>query len=313
MKAMDLRQLRYFIKIVECGSMTRASEALKIAQPALSQQIGNLESTLGVRLLDRSVHGVKATRSGDLLYRYARDILRQVANAREALQRESDRPGGRVAVAMPSSTARAIFAALFHEIRSQYPDITLEFVEQTSAELPDLVVHGRVDLAIVTVDTRVRGLDLQRIVREDLYVLMHPSVKWARQVMSLKDLAKLPVVLPSPPNNIRARIDMALSQLGLQYDIVAEASTTPLLISAVKAAGGVTVLPLSAINEEPPGTIQAARITEPGLSRELSICTSTALPLSLTAEKVREVLVNVVEHLISTQRWRGARLIKSDD
>jgi LysR family transcriptional regulator, nitrogen assimilation regulatory protein len=308
-KAMDLRQLRYFIKIVDCGNMTRAAEALNIAQPALSQQIGNLESDLGVRLFDRSVHGVKATRSGELLYRYARDILRQAANAREAMHRETDRPGGRVAVAMPSSTARMVTAALFLEMRGRYPDITLEFVENTSAELPGQVMQGRVDLAVVTVDMPIRGLVIQPIIREDLFVLMHPRLGWRRRVMTLRELAKLPIILPSPPNNIRARIDLGFSKAGIQYEVVAEASTTALLISTVKSGAGVTILPLSAISEEPVGSIQAARITNPSLSRELSVCTSALFPLSLASEKVREVLIELLQTLIKTKKWKGAKLL----
>jgi len=310
MKAMDLRQLRYFIKIVDCGNMTRAAEALNIAQPALSQQVGNLESDLGTRLLDRSVHGVKPTRSGELLYRYARDILRQVANAREALQRESDRPGGRVAVAMPSSTARMVTAALLFEMRRRYPGITLELVENTSAELPGQVIQGRVDLAIVTVDMPIRGLVLQPVIREDLFVLMHPKLRWPRRLMTLRELAKLPIILPSPPNNIRARIDLSFSKAGLQYEVIAEASTTPLLISTVKSGLGVTILPLSAISEEPPGSIQAARITNPSLTRELSVCSSAVSPLSLASEKVREVLIELLQTLVVTKKWKGARVIR---
>jgi LysR family transcriptional regulator, nitrogen assimilation regulatory protein len=310
-KGMDLRQLRYFIKIVDYGNMTRAAEALNIAQPALSQQIANLESDLGIRLFNRSVHGVKPTRSGELLYRYARDILRQVANATEALQRESNRPGGRVSVAMPSSTARIVSNALLLEMRSRYPGITLELVENTSAELPAQVMHGRVDLAVVTVDMPIPGLLLQPIIREDLFVLMHPETRWTRRTMTLRELAKLPIILPSPPNNIRARIDLGFSKADLQYEVIAEASTTPLLISMVKSGLGVTVLPLSAISQEPSGSIRTSRITKPSLSRELSVCSSAAFPLSVASEKVREVLIERLQNLIVTKKWRGAKLVRA--
>jgi LysR family nitrogen assimilation transcriptional regulator len=289
--------------------MTRAAEALSIAQPALSQQMSHLESDLSTRLLERSVHGVKPTRAGELLYRYARDILRQVANAREALQRESDRPGGRVAVAMPSSTSRMVAAALLREMRNLYPGITLELVEITSAELPAQVMQGRVDLAVVTVDAPIRGLVLQPVIREELFALMKPDVRAAQGSITLRELAKLPIILPSPPNNIRARVDMVLSKAGLQYEVIAEASTTPALISAVKSGLGVTILPLSAISEEPPRSIRAKRIIRPSLSRELSLCSADAVPLSLAGEKVREVLLQLLRSLVATKKWQGVSLI----
>src|SRR6185369_12089216 len=132
---------------------------------------------LNSRLLDRSVQGVTPTPSGEVLYRYARDILKQVANARDAVQRESHQPGGRVVVAMPSSTARISAGALLREMRARYPSILLELVEATSADIPDKVSQGRVDLAVVTVDNAVRGLVIQPMIREDLCVLMTREVR----------------------------------------------------------------------------------------------------------------------------------------
>ena len=93
------------------------------------------------------------------------------------------------------------------------------------------------------------------------------------------------------------------------YEVIAEASTTPLLISTVKSGLGVTILPLSAISEEPPGSIQAARITNPSLTRELSLCSSAVSPLSLASEKVREVLIELLQTLVVTKKWKGARII----
>ena len=75
---MDLRQLRYFVKIVELESISLAAEALHVAQPSLSQHVVNLESELGTKLLNRSNHGTKPTHEGEMLFRYAKSILRQV-------------------------------------------------------------------------------------------------------------------------------------------------------------------------------------------------------------------------------------------
>ncbi len=92
---MDFKQLKYFVRIAELGNMTRASEALCIAQPALSQQIANLEAELGTRLFDRSVQGVRPTQSGDVLYRHAKSLLKQFEDVRVAVSEESGHPSGR--------------------------------------------------------------------------------------------------------------------------------------------------------------------------------------------------------------------------
>jgi len=72
---MDLKQLKYFISIADFGSMTRASESLNIAQPALTQQVAKLEADLRTRVFDRSTSGVKLTPAGAVLYRYAKSII----------------------------------------------------------------------------------------------------------------------------------------------------------------------------------------------------------------------------------------------
>jgi LysR family nitrogen assimilation transcriptional regulator len=85
---MDIRQLRYFVKVVELKNITSAAEALFIAQPSLSQHMTNLEAELGVSLLERSVQGTRATAMGELLYRHAKTLLRQFEDTRSAIRQE---------------------------------------------------------------------------------------------------------------------------------------------------------------------------------------------------------------------------------
>ena len=79
---MDLRQLRYFIAIVEQGSFSKAAETLNVAQPALSLHVRNMEAELGSALLFRSPQGVVATEAGEILIRHARIVIDQLSIAR---------------------------------------------------------------------------------------------------------------------------------------------------------------------------------------------------------------------------------------
>lgn len=96
---MDLRQLRYFVTIVEMGSFSRAAHRLRVAQPALSQHVRNMELDLGVELLFRSPQGVRPTEAGETLVRHARLILGQMEVAREAVRRGQAEPEGEVRLA----------------------------------------------------------------------------------------------------------------------------------------------------------------------------------------------------------------------
>ena len=98
---MELRQLKYFVRIVEVGSLSRASQSLHVVQPALSQQISRLEDELGVKLLARSVRGVTPTEIGSAVYRHAQLILKQVDATRLIAQQADSGPAGPVAIGLP--------------------------------------------------------------------------------------------------------------------------------------------------------------------------------------------------------------------
>src|SRR5690606_10662864 len=120
---MKIRQLQYFIRVVEMQNITRAAESLHIAQPALSQQISLLEEELGVKLLMRRAKGVTATTEGNLLYRHAQTILRQVENTKSLLNKSNNQISGKVSIGLASSTARLISLPLLTAAKKSYPSV----------------------------------------------------------------------------------------------------------------------------------------------------------------------------------------------
>lgn len=102
---MQLRQLVYFVRIVEIGSFSRAAQSLHVAQPALSQQIGQLEDELDVKLLTRSVRGVTPTDAGHAIYRHAQAILRQIDATQLIAAQAGSGPAGKVTVGLPWTIA----------------------------------------------------------------------------------------------------------------------------------------------------------------------------------------------------------------
>src|SRR5688500_18807169 len=102
---MDLRQLHYFVSIVDAGSFSRAAAALNLAQPSLSRQVALLETDLGQRLLTRTGRGVAPTEAGEALLVHARAMLDIAQRARDELRELHASPGGRVVVGLPPRVA----------------------------------------------------------------------------------------------------------------------------------------------------------------------------------------------------------------
>jgi LysR family nitrogen assimilation transcriptional regulator len=294
---MDLRQLRYFVKVVECGNVTRASEALHIAQPAISQQMRNLERDLGMQLLERSVQGVAPTAAGQTLYRHAIELLRQLGVL----------PQGRVSVAMPSSTARMVAIPLARTIRDRYPGIALELVEAPSAELGSLIGSGRVELAVVVDAVETRGVAAQRLLTEALYLIAWPEFQMPREPVSIAELARMPLILPSAPNTIRSRVEWALREAGLPCEILFEASSTALLFAAVMAKLGVTILPWTAAHVElDEHKLKLAKVDHRLFSRDLSLCWHDTALLSNAVQKVKATILELFDSLGKRPEWTAA-------
>ncbi|WP_233098434.1 LysR family transcriptional regulator [Pseudomonas sp. MF5691] len=301
---MDLRQLRYFVKVIECGNITRASEALHIAQPAISQQMRNLELDMGMPLLERSVHGVVATAAGQTLYRHAIELLRQADGTREMLRQDADFPQGKVSVGMPSSTARMLAIPLARAIGQRYPGIKLELIDAPSAELGRLITVGRVALAVNVDVVETRGMAFQRLLTETLYLVAWPEFELAEDPVSIEALAKMPLVLPCAPNTIRNRVEFALQEAGLKCEVEFEANSTDLLFSAVKAQLGVTVLPWAAAHAElGQQRLKLARIDHRLFKRDLSLCWHDTVVESNAVQKVKATIIELFEAFGRQPGW----------
>jgi len=156
---MELRQLRYFVAIADHGSLSRAALVLHVAQPALTQQVRQLEEELGAQLLHRSAQGVLCTDAGKVFYEHAQAILKQVADARSAVTQSTTRPAGSVTLGFPHSISGALALPLLTATRARYPEITLQLTEELSGSLAEQLISG----AIRIVASRSRRFSMVRV------------------------------------------------------------------------------------------------------------------------------------------------------
>jgi len=305
----NLRQLKYFVRVVEMQNMTHAAGSLHIAQPALSQQIALLENGLGVALLSRGPKGVQPTAEGLLLYRHAQTILRQVDSTRSILTRGADQITGTVSIGLASSTARMLALPLMRRVKTELPSVVLEIVDVPSADLTKLVLQGRVDFSLSPDQQPMPGISHMPLLHETLLLLCHASIRLPRRKLSIQDIAALPLILPSLPNTLRARVDHAFLSAGLTYNLYAEASTSAILIPALRDGTAATILPYSAAHAEiAAGTIKPHYLaTDP--ARELVLCASVSLPPTPAVSKVTEICKEEIRRLIQQGHWRDCKML----
>lgn len=306
---MDLKQLKYFARIVELESITAAAQALYVAQPSLSQHVANLEAELGVKLLDRGARGARPTAAGDLLYNHAKAILRQLEDAAIAVKQESNDPAGHVSLGLPTSTSRLIAVDLMSEITRQHKKISLEIVEGATADLADLVARQRLDLTIAVDIQESSKFDVYPLLTEEL-LLVGPAASPLSSPAKLDNICELPLVLPSFPNSVRVKMERACIERGLQYRVIAETAAASVLAGVARAGLAWTILPWSALKVETDLLLKSVEIEGHILTRTLSLCVSKAAASNSACAIVKHALVRLIEQKIESQQWRYATLLR---
>ena len=307
---MRYRQLRYFCKIVECGSFSRAAATIHVAQPALSQQIAELEAQIGVELLQRSARGVRATRAGEVLYREALGILRQMDQIPSLVRSDSGGVEGSVSLGIVSVLGPRVATAVVAACREALPKVTLKLVALDSASLRERVETQALDMAIVfESDLLLPALARQPLFRQRLYFIGHPRQGAPSGSFSLAQLAELPLVLPSRPNVVRVLLDDALKSAGLSPTIVAELDDAPSLLAAVRAGLGGVILPTGNLTDIGAGDLSAPALIEPPLYLTASIVSDSDTPLSRAGEALRALLIELVRGHLESERLPGTEWI----
>lgn len=306
---MDLRQLKYFARIVELENITAAAESLHIAQPSLSQHVANLEAELDVSLLIRGAGGVRPTESGKLLYRHAKKVLRQVDEAQAAIRHGRDTPSGRVMLGLPTSTSRVLALPIIDAVSSAFPEVVLEVIEGSSSNLAEAVVRQQIDMTVaMNVQPRRSSMTITPLLVEDLFLVGMPLGK---DTVTLDEMAALPLVLSSYPNSIRLMIDSAFSEAGLTFNLLAETSAVSVLLDLAYAGRGWTILPSSALARPPTSAatkIVGTRIDSEGFSRRVSLCLAVTAEKSVACTAVHQKIIEVVKSLVQRGQWSGVTL-----
>lgn len=307
---MELRQLRYFVAIVDHGSLSKAAVAVHVAQPALTQQLRQLEEELGTQLLHRSAQGVVSTDAGKLFYQHALAILKQVADARQAVVQSTERPSGSVTVGLPHSISGALALPLLMAARDSYPEITLQLTEEISGNLIEQLRAGRLNLAVLFDDGQLSQFDTTPLVEEDLVFIRKSTATPANASISLAEALACPLILPAQLQGVRPRIEAVARAAGLSVGPVTEINSIAILKSALLADMGATILPLAPLREAvDSGELTALPIHQPDIHRTVGLCAARNIPLTNAASAIARLVRKVTEDLCASHAWPGARLL----
>lgn len=305
---MDFRQLKYFVKIVEQRSMSRASVELNIAQSALSLQISTLETRLRQKLLVRRSTGVSPTEAGQTLYKHAVAILRQVDRATEDVERSITEVSGPASLGLPVVVQDLLAIDLLVAGRARLPLVRLHLAEGMSYLLKEMVLQGRLDMTVTYQFEPSPGIVEQPLFSEKIYFVspVNSGVKSQDSCMSMADVAEHPLVLSSSQTGMRRIVQAALAAQGVTVEPLAEVDSLRTLVDAVEAGAAHTILPASALQKHLKGQVDRTLVINPlGISRNVVLCTSEHLPLGAAATGVYDLLESLIHEALIEGRWIG--------
>ena len=307
---MELRQLRYFVRVVEMGSMSRAAIDLEVVQSTLSQQISRLEGELATRLLQRSAKGVVPTDAGLAFFREAQLALRHADQAGRVAQQA--RLSGSVSVGLAPTTASVLGLPLMQAMNHSYPDIRLHMVESLSGHLSSMLNARQLDLAVLFDTHPARRWSVTPLLEEKLFLIQsarHPLRELPARAR-LSQLKGLPLILPSGPHGLRSTLNAAFASARFKPTLAAEIDSLAMLMDAVDAGLGCTLQPWAAVGRFADATerFRMSEIGDASARRLNSLCSLSDDELSPAALAVRVALAGLARDLVRAGHWAGAKL-----
>lgn len=302
---MQYRHLYYFVKIVEAGSFSQAARTIHVAQPALSQQISELEASFGVPLLQRSARGIRPTAAGEKLYEEASSILRRFENLSGMVRSTLGDVEGMVSLGMPASLSTTLVGPFIDACKSSHPRVTLKFIDGDSEFLREQVEKGRLDLALAYEDEFFPVVRRRPLFRQNHFLISsrHAAPVVSGTSISLQEVARIPLVLPASLNARRVVIDRTFAKAGLSINLAAEAVTVSSELSAVRSGTASTILNLGDMSGFSLQEFSRPLLIEPMFYLTCCLIWSDEVPLTLAAEGVQKLLVSFLEtHVRETKR-----------
>jgi len=309
---MDIKQLRYFIAIAEEGSLSAASQRLRVAQPSLSQHIIKIEQELGVLLMNRSPRGVALTPSGEILLHHAREICLSMGICQESVKKSGSVLDGEVAFGLPSSTSMVLSVPLAETVRHLLPKVKLRVVEAMSGFIREWLQDETIDLGFLYDHDDARTFEARELMQEDLHFFAAadnwPLRRAVGEPVPLAEIAGLELVLPSKHHGMRRTIDNYARSRDLNLNVWIEMDALAQIKELVARGSGFTILAAAAAQDRVArGELITSPIVDPVLTRPIYLVRKLTRPQTFVSHEVERIALEVISDLVARGIWKVSR------
>lgn len=268
---MLLRPIHYLKAVADHGSFTRAAAALRVSQPALSQQIREFEERMGVQLLDRTGRMVRPTDAGQAYLRHVQRALEELEAGGRAIRDVQDLSSGALRLGFTPSFAVYLLAPVIRRYRDRFPGIVLTVTEMAQEEIERALSADALDLGLAFSDVGAQDIEWLPLHTERLSLIVgreHPAAAGDRE-MDIAALAAEPLALLGPSFATRILVDRYLRRHGVQPHVAVEANSIAAIVEIVRAVRLATILPETVVREQ--AGLSVVRLTPAIAARRVAV------------------------------------------
>ena len=279
---MELRRLRYFLRIAAEGSLGKASRALGVAQPALGRHVQMLEEELGVKLFRRVAKGMQLTDEGEYLKEALKHPIEQVNTALRNVRSYATHVEASLVLGLPPEIAPVLGSRLVKRLKADLPNLSLKVVEADSGTLAAELSRGLVDIALLVTIVPMEKIFHFEVVREPLMLVVPAGAAIAtKDSIGFSELRTLPLILPGAQSGLRIKLDKACLAADIDLNVVLEIDSAELTKQAVSGGLGYAVLPpVGFVAEAARGELTGIPIVDPEIDQVIRCANRPRWPVS---------------------------------
>jgi len=269
-------KLRVFCTVAETKSFSKTSEIIHLTQPAVSLQIQALEEKYETKLFDRSSSTVNLTSAGELLYKYAKEILSLYASAEKAIGKQTGILKGSLTIGAGSNIGNYILPSVITEFRNSHPKMKIYLHVCNTKRVIEMLNSGNIDLGLVEGDISRQKITVKRLLSDELLLIVPPDHAWSkRKDVSISELAKESFIFREAGSGTRQIIEKFLGRHGItlhDMKISTILGSTEAIKDAVENGLGISIISRWAARKENKyGTLRLLGIKEEKMVRDFSL------------------------------------------
>lgn len=269
-------KLKVFCTVAETKSFSKTSEIIHLTQPAVSLQIQALEEKYETKLFDRSSSTVTLTPPGEVLYKYAKEILTLYASAEKAIGKHTGLLKGSLTVGAGSNIGNYILPSVITDFKNIHSKIKIYLIVGNSKKIIELLNSGNIDIGLLEGDVSKQKLPVKKLFSDELLLIVAPNHPWSKKKeVSISDLVKEPFLFREAGSGTRQMIEKFLNRYGITVNdmkISAILGSTEAIKDAVENGLGVSIISRWAARKESKyGTLRLLSLKEEKMSRDFSL------------------------------------------